>query len=176
VSDVRHRPGVYRLFRADDVLLYVGSADRWGLRMSQHERQQPWWLEVAYMTFEECESRKAAYLVEDIAIATEAPLYNKRRNFADKAEEDDDGAPTDGRAILVLLPAAYLLGKWAARSITYQFMARRALLSGGEALPPVVNPFDEDRLANKWLVAALNTPFADRPDTPPWVSPGQLRL
>ena len=63
----------------------------------------------------------------------------------------------------MLLPAAYLLGKWAARSFAYQFAARRALLSGGEALPPVVNPFDEGKLANNWLVAALNTPFADRP-------------
>ena len=150
---------VYRLYRQrDGVLIYVGSTGRWGLRMSQHERKQWWWSQVGDIKLQECASRQEAYLIEDIAIEREKPLYNKRRNFAQKVaaeRADEDAYKSASSTVVFMAPAVYLLGKWAVRHMRWQVEARRARLTGGEFPQPVLKPFFEDAPANKIMMAAL---------------------
>ena len=72
------RTAVYRLFAADDTLLYVGVAKRFGTRWEQHARAQPWWPHVDHQTVYWHPSRESALLVEKAAIerphAHDAPL------------------------------------------------------------------------------------------------------
>ncbi|CAL9535162.1 hypothetical protein SUDANB54_04117 [Streptomyces sp. enrichment culture] len=66
---------VYRLWDADGVLLYIGSAYDPEERCKAH-RDKPWWPEVARRTEEWRPSRGDAYTAELEAIATEGPLHN----------------------------------------------------------------------------------------------------
>ena len=149
---------VYRIYRwTDNALMYVGSTGRWGLRMSQHEREKWWWPQVGNIRFQYCATRQEAYVIEDIAIAREKPLYNKRRNFAEKVAADaaDEAAFANGSAVMFMASVAYLLGKWAARRVQWEVEARRALSTGCEFPPPVANPFFEDSPAVKLMVVAI---------------------
>ena len=161
MSDVPPRYVVYRIYRrTDGVLMYVGSTGRWGLRMSQHEREQWWWSQVGDIKLEECTSRQQAYVIEDIAIEREGPLYNKRRNFAQKVaadELDEEQYRAGGATLAFAIPLLYLLAKWAARQVAWQVSARRSLLNGTEFPEAVVNPFLEDGPAIRIMMAALAT-------------------
>jgi DNA-binding XRE family transcriptional regulator len=67
---------LYRLFDADDVLLYVGITAKFASRLKNHERAQPWWSRVDHHTVEivpAVDARRA----ERRAIYDEAPLFNK---------------------------------------------------------------------------------------------------
>jgi hypothetical protein len=115
------------------MLMYVGSTGRLGLRLAQHQRKQPWWPQVGDIAFEDCVSREEAYVIEDEAIELEQPLYNRRRNFAEKVAADmaDDEAYRAASGILLwMAPMVYLLGKLAVRNVRWQVEARRALLAG----------------------------------------------
>jgi hypothetical protein len=67
---------LYRLFSADDALLYVGVTGNVKTRMAYHSTDKPWWPEVARMEVESHPSRTAAETAEDHAIAGERPRYN----------------------------------------------------------------------------------------------------
>lgn len=152
---------VYRLFRrTDGVLIYVGSTGRWGLRMSQHEREQWWWSQVGDMKLQDCASEREALVIEDIAIKREKPLHNKRVNFAERkaAIAADENAYMVGEALMFMIPMLYLLGRWAYRGLRWQVDARRALLTGGEIPGKVANPFFEDSTANRFMLGALAAP------------------
>jgi hypothetical protein len=114
------------------VLIYVGSTGRWGLRMSQHEREQWWWPQVGNITFQDRATRQEAYVVEDIAIVRERPLHNKRRNFAQNVAADvaDEAAYANASAIAFMAAIAYLLAKLAVRHMAYQVEARQARRPG----------------------------------------------
>jgi hypothetical protein len=156
------RPGVYRAYPLGDWQppadrpLYIGSTDWFGLRMSQHEREQPWWGEAQVWIFEPCDSREEAYVVEDEAIVNEDPVYNKRRNFSDKPA-DEELSPAAGGLLIALAPCAYMLAKWAYRDIRRQFASRHAATTNGPVPPAVVSPFSEDTLARRMMVAAFET-------------------
>lgn len=67
---------VYRLYNADDQLLYVGCCHEWGVRISQHSRTQPWGDQIVKVTIEHHESAASAAAAEVAAIASERPLHN----------------------------------------------------------------------------------------------------
>lgn len=66
---------LYRIFGADDELLYIGVAWNLGYRFATHQRK-PWWPEVRRLTFEVHSDRNAALRAETLAIAEENPKYN----------------------------------------------------------------------------------------------------
>lgn len=82
---------LYRLYDADDELLYIGVSSRFGNRWHQHAQVQPWWPGVDHQTVTWFGSREEALKAEAAAIREEKPLYNivhnsalrKRRNCAD---------------------------------------------------------------------------------------------
>jgi hypothetical protein len=77
--DAAAGPCVYRCRDAAQVLLYIGSAERWLPRLSQHQGRTAWWPEVADVQVEHYRSIFEARAAEGLAIADEQPLYNKRR-------------------------------------------------------------------------------------------------
>jgi len=70
------RTAVYRLYAADDALLYVGIAKNFGRRWQQHASAKPWWPDVQRQTVDWYPDREAADQTETAAIAEEKPRYN----------------------------------------------------------------------------------------------------
>ncbi|MFE8011487.1 GIY-YIG nuclease family protein [Streptomyces antibioticus] len=70
------RTALYRLFDADDELLYVGISKDPAARWKQHQSRTPWWRDVAMRTVEWYDDRPAAEAAERKAIQTESPRYN----------------------------------------------------------------------------------------------------
>jgi excisionase family DNA binding protein len=68
---------VYRLYDADDALLYVGITSGGARRLNDHRRAQGWWAQVHRATFEHHATRLAARIREDEAIAAERPRHNR---------------------------------------------------------------------------------------------------
>jgi len=73
---VSERATVYRLFAADNTLLYVGVAKCFGVRWEQHAKAQPWWPHVDHQTVHWFPDREDALLAEKVAIEAERPVYN----------------------------------------------------------------------------------------------------
>ena len=74
------RTAVYRLYDADDALLYVGISKSFGSRWEQHAYRQPWWPEVHRQTVEWHPDRECALAAEEAAICSEGPRYNVMHN------------------------------------------------------------------------------------------------
>lgn len=76
------RTALYRLFNADDELLYVGIT--WqplSARMGEHAAEQPWWREIDHATAIWYPTRQEADQAETKAIQAEHPKYNvKKKN------------------------------------------------------------------------------------------------
>lgn len=70
------RPVVYRLFDAQDRLLYIGSTDNSNHRYEYHRCMQTWWPDVARKEEREFPLLAAARIAEQKAIDTERPLHN----------------------------------------------------------------------------------------------------
>lgn len=77
---VSERTALYRLFAADDTLLYVGVSSHIEARWKKHAALKWWWPEVARKTVEWLESRDAAEAAELEAIRTERPVHNVARS------------------------------------------------------------------------------------------------
>lgn len=73
---MRGQTAVYRLFSADDVLLYVGISKNFGLRWQQHAHERPWWPEVHHQTITWYGTHGEADEAETAAITAEKPLRN----------------------------------------------------------------------------------------------------
>lgn len=67
---------LYRLFDADDVLLYVGISSKVYRRLNGHRRVQPWWSAVTSVRIETYPTKDAALAAEALAIRTEGPRHN----------------------------------------------------------------------------------------------------
>ena len=67
---------VYRLFDANDELLYVGISNHFGQRWERHSRMQPWWPQVHHQLIVWCDTREDALLAEKTAIHDERPIHN----------------------------------------------------------------------------------------------------
>lgn len=79
MTEKPERTALYRVWGADDLLLYIGVSKNFGQRWKQHARQQPWWDEMKRLTADEWfEFRSEAEAAEEAAIKAERPKYNKR--------------------------------------------------------------------------------------------------
>lgn len=67
---------VYRIFNAENVLLYVGASRNVKDRLSYHSGVKRWWSEAVRYEAEWYNTREEAEHAEAVAINTEAPLYN----------------------------------------------------------------------------------------------------
>lgn len=67
---------LYRLYDAEDVLLYVGISKSALMRLGQHLSDKPWAVDVARTTVEWYPTREEAAAAEVAAILTEKPLHN----------------------------------------------------------------------------------------------------
>jgi len=72
---------LYRLYNADDQLLYIGITTYPPKRFVEHERDKPWWHEVARRDVEWIDNRVRAEAAERCAIAAEQPQYNRIHNI-----------------------------------------------------------------------------------------------
>jgi transcriptional regulator with XRE-family HTH domain len=75
---------LYRLYNEAGTLLYVGITNDSTRRLVQHADGQPWWDEVASVTFASHPDRTAAEAAERLAIRTQAPLYNVRHSITER--------------------------------------------------------------------------------------------
>ncbi|MGW3196290.1 GIY-YIG nuclease family protein [Streptomyces sp. NPDC001118] len=70
------RTALYRLYDADDRLLYVGIAKDVRKRWQAHEQTKPWWHLVTANRVEWLPTRQQARAAELVAMESESPLYN----------------------------------------------------------------------------------------------------
>jgi predicted GIY-YIG superfamily endonuclease len=73
----RERPAaVYRLFDADDRLLYVGCSESMRTRLNAHRCEKDWFPTVTRTTVQGFPTREEALAAELAAIRSEAPVHN----------------------------------------------------------------------------------------------------
>lgn len=75
-EDRRH-PAVYRCLADDDSPVYIGSTQKYTLRMQQHRLNSEWWPLVAEVRRENFPTYPEAYAAEQAAIRAELPLFNR---------------------------------------------------------------------------------------------------
>lgn len=75
------RTALYRLYDEAGHLLYVGITTYPPKRFVEHERDKPWWPQVARRDVEWIASRAQAETAERCAIAAEQPRYNRIHNI-----------------------------------------------------------------------------------------------
>lgn len=99
-EDVPHV--LYRAFNGANLLLYVGISLSPAQRFAAHEREKPWWVDVAIIRLEHFPNRETAEVAEQIAIRVEQPVYNvahKNVPAAPKPSVADQSAWATIRAI-----------------------------------------------------------------------------
>lgn len=69
---------VYRVYDADDALLYVGCTNNAGRRFIYHRLRSPWFVDAHRAEWEAYPTRLAALNAEDAAILAEEPRHNVR--------------------------------------------------------------------------------------------------
>lgn len=75
-SEAAGRTALYRLYDADDQLLYVGISLNPASRWTQHANDKSWWQDIARTDVEWLPSREEALGAEVRSIQTEQPLHN----------------------------------------------------------------------------------------------------
>ena len=71
---------MYRLYSAEDELLYIGITMNFPARINQHKNDKFWWEEVSTIRLERHRSRNALRAAEREAILAERPTYNLAHN------------------------------------------------------------------------------------------------
>lgn len=97
------RTALYRMFGAEDLLIYVGISKDFGRRWAQHAVVQPWYPEIQRQTVDWYPSRDEAEAAEIAAIKVEQPKYNKQhalkpprsRRMRRTVPADSDGLDRD---------------------------------------------------------------------------------
>lgn len=74
---MRERTCVYRLYDAEDTLLYIGITTDTDVRWQAHSSTRKWWPEVARKDVQWYEARADAEAAEVAAIRAEKPRYNR---------------------------------------------------------------------------------------------------
>lgn len=134
-ADAPRRTALYRMFAADDTLLYIGIAYSFGGRWAREAATAPWYPEVQRQTVDWHPARELAAAAEVAAIKAERPKYNvmhavkpprKRRGHItaregagpdyerivtmDSASEEDYGyAPYTIHSPRIVAPGTYLI-------------------------------------------------------------------
>jgi len=80
---------LYRLYAADDTLLYVGITHSLSIRFAEHAKDKPWWPEVARKTVAWHGSRPDALHAEAVAIRDENPAHNIVRPLRERVRRID---------------------------------------------------------------------------------------
>lgn len=70
------KTSLYRVYDAQDRLLYVGISSNWFGRVAQHAHDKDWWGDVATIKVQAFEDRVEAIAAEIQAIRAEHPLHN----------------------------------------------------------------------------------------------------
>lgn len=86
---------VYRLFDADDQLLYVGLTYDLKKRLQQHRRKAKWWHSAAHGTAVLYPGLFAARRAETIALQTEGPAFNVLKRSDQDVRVTDQVTVTD---------------------------------------------------------------------------------
>lgn len=98
-----HRTALYRFYDEGGALLYVGITADLEQRRAAHERDKPWWPDVAEKTVEWHDTRLLALAAELEAIRSEAPRHNVTGSpWAPGPRELEDGELNSGQAKDVL--------------------------------------------------------------------------
>lgn len=71
------RTALYRLYDADEQLLYIGVTSKPQPRWNNHKCTQPWWPDVTTKVLEWFDDRDQALDAEAAAIKAELPKYNE---------------------------------------------------------------------------------------------------
>jgi predicted GIY-YIG superfamily endonuclease len=90
---------LYRLYNAEDQLLYVGISWSAMSRLAQHKNEKRWWKTVARVDIEHFATRKQALQAESVAIKNEQPVHNiaGRGSFIDGIEVWEAQRSASGR-------------------------------------------------------------------------------
>ena len=72
---------LYRYYREDGVLLYIGIAYDFKGRLENHRLSKDWYYEIKFVRLDHYESRVEAQTAELQAIAIEKPRYNGTSNL-----------------------------------------------------------------------------------------------
>lgn len=85
---------LYRFYDRSGRLLYIGITMDLGGRWGAHNRDKPWWREVASATVEHYPSREAVLAAEKAAIKAERPVHNVVHNKTPRTSDlFESGAP-----------------------------------------------------------------------------------
>lgn len=141
VDDPNGRTGLYRLFDAEDVLLYVGISHRPQGRWRQHGAQKAWWPQVVRKEIVWYATRLAAGTAEQSAIKEKDPKYNDQREVRRVAlinlrGKRTSSAPCDTPSDPVRLAVQDTRARYEAARATL-FAAINAALKCGVAPAPV---------------------------------------
>lgn len=116
------RPQVlYRLYRSDGALLYVGLTMSPIHRLQTHAAKKAWWHQVSNITLEHFPDGLSVKDAERLAIATEQPLYNV---LQPRRREEKAPLPSPDEAGLT--PAERLYRARKTRGLTQTGLAARA--------------------------------------------------
>jgi hypothetical protein len=87
---LRDRPAsVYRLFDADDRLLYVGCSESVRTRLNAHRCEKDWFPTVTRTTVQGFPTREEALAAELEAIRSEAPVHNVKGKVTETRQTVD---------------------------------------------------------------------------------------
>jgi hypothetical protein len=81
-----HRPVLYRVFDADDRLIYVGASHVLHFRMQTHEARSWWYGLARRVAWEFHPTKESAFAAESVALQEEQPVFNVRGTG--RAEDD----------------------------------------------------------------------------------------
>jgi predicted GIY-YIG superfamily endonuclease len=76
---------LYRMYAADDTLLYVGATANYLQRLDGHRSQSPWFRETVRVELEHFDTRDEAYDAELAAVQIENPKHNLRKGGSGRA-------------------------------------------------------------------------------------------
>jgi predicted GIY-YIG superfamily endonuclease len=75
---------LYRIYSADDELLYIGRSARVLGRIAEHKESKDWFIGISRVSITWLTTKEEAEAAEEYAIKTEHPLYNKALNGCDR--------------------------------------------------------------------------------------------
>lgn len=82
--NLEHLPtDVYRVFDANNRLLYIGVSVNVFDRMNKHRSYAEWWPVASHGRVIRYRNRRIARHIEAVAIETEAPIYNCTRELSE---------------------------------------------------------------------------------------------